>query len=213
MPLASKNANTMWIMYFLYHLKEGGTAGFVMATGELSNGETARLEVRKQLVELGYVDCIVQLTGQLFANTQIPFSLWFLSKNRDGSHGMRERKDEILFIDGRKLGNLIPGSRKQKALSEEELEQIASVYREFKKEKSPEEQPGFSAVASLDQVREYGYALSPGRYVGAEVNDEEGEPFEELYPKLVEELEEQMEKSQELSDTIRKNLELVKEYM
>ena len=213
MPLAPKNANTMWIMHFLYHLQEGGTAGFVMATGELSNGETARLEVRKQLVELGYVDCIVQLTGQLFANTQIPCSLWFLSKNRDGSHGMRERKDEIFFIDGRKLGSLIPGSRKQKALSEGELEQIASVYREFKKDKSPEEQPGFAAVASLDQVREYGYALSPGRYVGAEVNDEEGEPFEELYPKLVEELEEQMDKSQELSDTIRKNLELVKEYM
>ncbi|MFP4268446.1 MAG: N-6 DNA methylase, partial [Spirochaetaceae bacterium] len=82
MPLSPKNANTMWIMHFLYHLKEGGTAGFVMATGELSNGETARLEVRKQLVELGYVDCIVQLTGQLFANTQIPCSLWFLSKNR-----------------------------------------------------------------------------------------------------------------------------------
>ncbi len=121
MPLAPKNANTMWIMQFLYHLREGGTAGFVMATGELTNSETARIEVRKHLVELNYVDCIVQLTGQLFANTQIPCSLWFLSKNRDGSHGMRERRNEILFVDGRSLGALIPGSRKQKALSEEEL--------------------------------------------------------------------------------------------
>lgn len=121
MPLAPKNANTMWIMQFLYHLREGGTAGFVIATGELTNSETARIEVRKHLVDLGYVDCIVQLTGQLFANTQIPCSLWFLSKNRDGSHGMRARKNEILFIDGRSLGVLIPGSRKQKALSEEEL--------------------------------------------------------------------------------------------
>lgn len=131
MPLAPKNANTMWITHFLYHLKDGGTAGFVMATGELTNSETARLAVRKQLVELGYVDCIVQLTGQLFANIQIPCSLWFLSKSRDGSHGMRARKNEILFIDARSLGSLIPGSRKQKALSEDELERIASVCRQF----------------------------------------------------------------------------------
>jgi len=79
MPLPKRNANTLWMLHFLYHLKEGGTAGFVMATGELSNQETARLEVRKTLIEKGYVDCIVQLTGQLFANTQIPCSLWFLS--------------------------------------------------------------------------------------------------------------------------------------
>jgi len=78
MPLAPKNANTMWIMHFLYHLKEEGTTGFVMATGELSNEETARLEIRKHLAELGYVDCIVQLNGPLFADIQIPCSLWFL---------------------------------------------------------------------------------------------------------------------------------------
>lgn len=206
MPLAPKNANTMWIMHFLYHLKEGGTAGFVMATGELTNSETARLEVRKQLVELGYVDCIVQLTGQLFANTQIPCSLWFLSRNRDGSHGMRERENEILFIDGRSLGTLIPGSRKQKALSEEELERIASVYREFKRTAAPEEQPGFAAVATVDQVREYNYALSPGRYVGSEEPDEESEPFEELFPELVEKLSGQMAESRRLQDTIEANL-------
>ena len=123
LPLSPRNANTMWILHFLAHLKDhtthepGGTAGFVMATGELSNSETARLAVRKALVEGGYVDCVVTLTGQLFANTQIPCALWFLSKNRDGGHEFRARKDEILFIDGRKLGALIPGSRKQKQLS------------------------------------------------------------------------------------------------
>jgi type I restriction enzyme M protein len=104
LPLAVRNANTMWILHFLYHLKEGGTAGFVMATGELSNSELARLEVRKALIEEDYVDCIVQLTGQLFANTQIPCSLWFLSKSRKGGGGFRKRTGEVLFIDGLKLG-------------------------------------------------------------------------------------------------------------
>ncbi len=209
MPLAPKNANTMWIMQFLYHLREGGTAGFVIATGELTNSETARIEVRKHLVDLGYVDCIVQLTGQLFANTQIPCSLWFLSKNRDGSHGMRARKNEILFIDGRSLGVLIPGSRKQKALSEEELERIASVYREFRRNGVSDAQPGFAAVATIDAVREYNYALSPGRYVGSEEIDEDSEPFEELFPELAARLKDQMSEGRRLQEQIERNLDSV----
>ncbi len=152
------------------------------------------------------MDCIVQLTGQLFANTQIPCSLWFLSRNRDGSRGMRERQKEILFIDGRSLGTLIPGSRKQKALSEEELERIASVYREFKRTGVPNEQPGFAAVASIDRIREYNYALSPGRYVSSEAPDEESEPFEVLFPELTARLKEQMAEGRRLQKIIERNL-------
>ncbi|MGQ0545289.1 MAG: type I restriction-modification system subunit M [Betaproteobacteria bacterium] len=126
LPLAPRNANTMWMMHFLHHLKEGGTAGFVMATGELSNGENARIEVRETLVDLDFVDCIVQLSGQLFAQTQIPCTLWLMSRNRADSKGYRARKGEILFIDARKLGALIPGSRKQKQLSAGEIERIAT---------------------------------------------------------------------------------------
>lgn len=178
MPLAPRNANTMWIMHFLYHLKEGeGTAGFVMANGELSSSVTARFEVRKALVENDHVDCIIQLSGQLFANTQIPCGLWFLSKNRGGS-GSRKRKGETLFIDGRNLGALIPGSRKQKQLSDKELEQIAAIYREFRQKGVPAEVRGFSRVVTLEEIREQNYALTPGRYVGTKEGDEDEESFE-----------------------------------
>ena len=168
LPLSPRNANTMWMLHFLAHLKDhtprelGGTAGFVMATGELSNSEVARLAVRKALVEAGLVDCVVTLTGQLFANTQIPCALWFLSKNRDGGKGYRARKNAILFIDGRKLGSLIPGSRKQKQLSAEEIERMAAVYRQFKRECAPDSVPGFCAVAALDKIRDLNY---PRAYV------------------------------------------------
>jgi len=154
LPLSPRNANTMWMLHFLAHLKDhtsrepGGTAGFVMATGKLSNSEVSRLAVRKALVEAGLVDCVVTLTGQLFANTQIPCALWFLSKNRDGGKGYRARKNEILFIDGRKLGSLIPGSRKQKQLSAEEIERMAAVHRQFKRERAPDAVPGLCSVAS-----------------------------------------------------------------
>lgn len=206
MPLSPRNANTMWMMHFLRHLKDGGTAGFVMATGELSSGETARLEVRRALVEGDYVDCVVQLSGQLFANTQIPCGLWFLSKNRDGRGGFRRRKGEILFIDGRKLGALIPGSRKQKQLSDEEVERIASVYREFRRDGVPDEVAGFRKVATLDDVRGHNYALTPGRYVGSEDVEDEDVPFEERFPQMIATLEGQFEESSRLENIIRVEL-------
>lgn len=206
MPLAAKNGNTMWILHFLHHLKDGGTAGFVMATGELSNGETARLAVRKALIQQGYVDCIVQLTGQLFANTQIPCSLWFLSKNRGGGDGYRERKDEILFIDGRKLGTLIPGSRKQKELSAEEIERMAAVFREFKRDGVPQAVPGFCKVATLEVVEEHNWALTPGRYVGTEESDDEDEPFEERMRRLTATLGKQQVESSKLDAAIKANM-------
>ncbi len=206
MPLSPRNANTMWILHFLSHLKDGGSAGFVMATGELSNSETARSAVRKALVEHDYVDCIVQLTGQLFANTQIPCGLWFLSKSRRGERGFRKRTGEILFIDGRKLGLLIPGSRKQKQLSEDEVERMASVYRRFRREGVPEPVSGFCRVATHEEVREQEYVLTPGRYVGAEDVDDEGEPFEERFPRLVTTLEEAFRRDRDLQTQIMTSL-------
>lgn len=204
MPLSPRNANMMWIMHFLYHLKEGGTAGFVMATGELSSGETARLEVRRTLIEQDYVDCVVQLSGQLFANTQIPCGLWFLSKNRDGRGGFRRRKGEILFIDGRKLGTLIPGSRKQKQLSDEEIERIASVYREFRREGVPDEVAGFCKVVTIEDVSGHNYVLTPGIYVGSEDAVDE-QSFEEKMPVLLRQLLSQFERSAELEKIIQRS--------
>jgi type I restriction enzyme M protein len=217
LPLSPRNANTMWMLHFLSHLKEhtareaGGMAGFVMASGELSSSETARLAVRKALVEEGHVDCIVTLTGQLFANTQIPCALWFLSKNRDGGKGYRARKKEILFIDGRKLGMLIPGSRKQKQLSAEEIERMAAVYRQFKRERAPDVVPGFCAVAALDEIREFKYALTPGRYVGASDDGGEDEPFEERFPKLRKQLAEELNSAVQLRGEIEAALSLLAE--
>ncbi len=142
MPLSPRNANTMWILHFLYHLKEGGTAGFVMATGELSNSETARLEVRKALVEGDYVDCVVQLTGQLFANTQIPCALWFLSKSRGGADGFRKRTGEMLFIDGRKLGHADPGLAEAEAtLGRGDREDRGGLPRSSGRRGTPDEVP------------------------------------------------------------------------
>ena len=206
LALSPRNANSMWMLHFLHHLAPGGTAGFVMATGELSSSEVARLAVRKALVDNNVVDCVVQLSGQLFANTQIPCALWFLSKNRAGEKGYRDRRGEVLFIDGRKLGSLIPGSRKQKQLSDEEVEQIAAVYRQFKREEAPGEVKGFCRVASLDEIAAHRYALTPGRYVGSPDGGEDEEDFEVAAPRLAKLLAREMELARELDSSIASNL-------
>ncbi|WP_224243954.1 type I restriction-modification system subunit M [Hyalangium gracile] len=202
MPLASRNANPMWMMHFLHHLKEGGSAGFVMAAGELSNNHAGRLEVRSTLIESDFVDCVVQLSSQLFANTQIPCTLWFLSKARAGGRGGRKRQGELLFIDGRALGAMIPGSRKQRQLSDEDVERIASVYREFRSTGRPEEVPGFARVATLQEVRDHAYALTPGRYVGS-ADVEEAEDFEERLPRLTAQLEKELARAESLDERLR----------
>lgn len=197
LPLAPRNANTMWILHFLSHLNDAGAAGFVMASGELTNGEVARLEVRRALIEQDYVDAIVQLSGQLFANTQIPCSLWFLSKNRGGG-GLRKRTGEVLFIDGRRLGTLIPGSRKQKQLSGEEIERIAALYRTFKHERAPESIPGFSAVVTTARILDDRLALTPGRYVGSPPGMEDDEPLDTRLPRLLREVTSMLEHARKL---------------
>lgn len=206
MQLSPRNANTMWMLHFLHHLKDGGTAGFVMAAGELTNGQTARLAVRRALVDGGYVDCVVQLSGQLFANTQIPCSLWLLSKNRNGAHGFRRRMSEVLFIDGRKLGALIPGSRKQRQLAAGEIEQIAATCREFRRERAPQPIAGFCRAVGIDEIRGQRYALSPGRYVGSPVDDMDDLPIEEVLPSLVATLESQLSESRALGAVVMRGL-------
>ena len=178
-----------------------------MAAGELSSAnDKSRFEVRKTLVELDYVDCVVQLSGQLFANTQVPCSLWFVSKNRAGRAGSRNRRGEVLFIDGRKLGTLIPGSRKQKSLSALEVEEMAHVFRVFKTEQSPKAVTGFFRVATVSEVREKQYGLTPGRYVGNSDTEDWDEPFETRFPKLVADLGEHLTSSSDLAATVLRQL-------
>ncbi len=158
------NANYAWIQHFLYHLSPKGTAGFVMAKGSLSSKTNGEGEIRKNIIEAGLVDCIVNLPTKLFLNTQIPACLWFLSREKetDPNH---PRRNKILFIDARNMGTLI--NRRTRELTDEDIRKIADTYHNWKKDDgSYKDIPGFCKCATLDEVRELDYVLTPGRYVG-----------------------------------------------
>ena len=205
-PVTDSNANYMWMQHFFHHLNEQGSAGFVMANGAMTTNQRSEREVREWFVENGFIDCIIALPEKLFLSTGIPCCLFFLSKNRDGKGEYRERKNEILFIDARQKGSLV--SRRQKALSEEEIEEIANVYHRFKFDKEKAEDiPGFCKVTTLDKVRNNDYKLTPGIYVGTEEIEDDGVPFEEKMEELKAMLFEQFEESNRLQVKIKKDLE------
>jgi type I restriction enzyme M protein len=186
MPTNS-NANYFWMLHFLYHLRDGGTAGYVMSNGSMTTGLTEEKNARVALIEEGYVDCIVQLPDKLFFGTGIPACLWFLSRNRNGSGPYRKRDDEILFIDARRKG--VMASRRQRVFTDEEVGEIAAVYHRYREVEGERQNiAGFCKTATLKEVRENDYKLTPGIYVGTEIQEEENVPFEEKLKGLTEEL-------------------------
>ena len=161
------NANYAWLQHMIARLSADGRAGIVLANGSMTTTTGGEGEIRTAMVKADLVDCMVALPAQLFANTQIPACLWFLSKNkRKGKRGDNDRRKQVLFIDGRRLGSLIPGSRKQKQLSDQEIQSIANAYHNWRGTRwgdgDYEDMPAFSQSVSLKEIETQNYALAPG---------------------------------------------------
>jgi len=206
------NANYAWIQHIVHHLAPQGIAGFVLANGSMSSSQSGEGAIREALVEADLVDCMVALPGQLFYGSQIPVCLWFVARNRAGTptrggKPLRARKGEVLFVDARGLGSLV--TRTHKELSDEEIARIAGTYHAWRGEAgagSYEDVPGFCKGATLEEIRSHSHVLTPGRYVGAPPEEDDGEPFEQKLERLTRELEEQFAESARLDAAIVCNL-------
>jgi type I restriction enzyme M protein len=194
------NANYFWMMHFLHHLKEGGSAGFVMANGSMTTNTNEEKEARKALVEEGFVDCVVQLPDSLFLGTGIPVCLWFLSKTQNGIPSGGLYREDILFIDGRSLGEMV--SRRQRILSAKDINRISSLYSMFRLGKYREDIPGLCSVKSIDIVKSNNFSLAPGLYVGVEEDEKDEFPAAERIDELKHELSELFEESTRLQKNI-----------
>jgi type I restriction enzyme M protein len=200
------NANYAWIEHIIFHLAPSGTAGFVLANGSMSTNTNAEAEIRKNIIEADLVDAMVTLPSQLFYSAQIPVCLWFITKNK-AARGHRDRKGEILFIDARKLGYM--EDRTHRNFTDEDIQKIADTYHAWRGEDNADEYKdikGFCKSVQIAEVREHEYILTPGRYVGIEEIEDDGESFEDKMERLTSELAEQFSKSHKLEDMIRVNL-------
>ncbi len=200
------NANFAWVQHMIHHLAPTGLAGFVLANGSMSSNQSGEGEIRKNIIEADLVDCMIALPGQLFYSTPIPACLWFLARDKKNAR-FRERRGEVLFIDARKIGVMV--DRVHRELTDEEIIRIARTYHAWRGEKDAGDYadvPGFCKSVSFEEIRRHGYALTPGRYVGAESQEDDGEPFKEKMRRLTAQLREQTAQARTLDDAISRNL-------
>ncbi|KRG85814.1 SAM-dependent DNA methyltransferase [Stenotrophomonas sp. CW117] len=201
------NANYAWLQHIYHHLAPNGTAGVVLANGSMSSNQSGEGDIRKAMIEVDAVDCMVALPGQLFYSTQIPACLWFLARNKNPGNGLRDRRGQVLFIDARKLGVLVDRTRRE--LTDKEVQKIADTYHAWRGEPNAgayTDVAGFCKSASLEEIREHGHVLTPGRYVGAVEHEDDGVSFDERMLQLSAEWREQRAEVAALDAAIEANL-------
>jgi len=192
----SGNANFAWMQHMIHHLSPVGRIGLVLANGALSSQTGGEGLIRQRIIEADLVEGIVALPSQLFYNTGIPVSLWFLSRNK-------QQKGKTLFIDARNLGEMV--TRAVRELKESDILRIAETFNQFRAGRL-EDEKGYCAVKTKDDIAKQDYILTPGRYVGIAEVEDDGEPFEEKMERLTTELSRLFNESHRLEGEIKKQL-------
>ncbi len=200
------NANYAWVQHFIHHLAPTGIAGFVLANGSMSSNQSGEGEIRKAITEADLVDCMVALPGQLFYSTGIPACLWFLSRDKKNNR-FRDRHSQILFIDARKMGQLV--DRVHRELTNDDIIKIATIYHSWRGDMGAEVYTdilGFCKSVDFAEVKKNNFVLTPGRYVGSEQEADDGEPFEIKMTTLAKQLRTEFVDSCRLQDAISKRM-------
>ena len=200
----SNNANFAWLQHMLYHLAPNGSLGLLLANGSMSSNTRNEGAIRKALLENDLIECMVALPGQLFTNTQIPACIWFLTRNKQKRDNFSNRTGEVLFIDARNLGYM--KDRVLRDFKKEDIDKIAGTFHDWQKDEEYGDEAGFCKSATLKEIAKHDYVLTPGRYVGAVAEEDDGEPFAEKMARLTGQLKGQFVKSSKLEKQIKENL-------
>ena len=176
-----------------------GKIGLVLANGALSTHSSGEGEIRKKIIEDDLIEGIVTLPTQLFYSVSIPVTLWFISRNK-------KQKGKTLFIDARALGHMVDKTHRD--FSDEDIRLIADAFTAFQNG-TFEEQKGFSAIATLQDIADHDYILTPGRYVGMEDIDDDDEPFGDKMTRLMANLINMFDRSHTLERDILEKLEAI----
>ena len=192
----SGNANFAWMQHMIYHLSPVGRIGLVLANGALSSQTGGEGTIRQKIVEADLVEGIIALPSQLFYSTGIPVSLWFLSRHK-------EQPGKVLFIDARNMGTMV--TRAVRELMQEDITKIANTFEQYRKG-TLEDEAGYCAVKTLQDIKAQDFILTPGRYVGIAEAEDDGEPFAEKMERLTSELSNLFAESHRLEEEIKKQL-------
>ena len=199
LPPAS-NANFAWMQHMIHHLSPNGKIGLVLANGALSSQSGGEGQIRQAIIEADLVEGIVALPSQLFYSTGIPVSLWFINRNKP-------QKGKTVFIDARNMGTMV--TRKLRELMPDtDIKKITDTFHAFQ-QGTLEDEKGFCAVCTTEQIAAQDFILTPGRYVGIAEDEGDGVPFEEKMTNLTGELKQLFEESKKQEEEIRLQLKKI----
>jgi len=116
----------------------------------------------------------------------------------------RDRRQELLFIDARNLGYM--RDRVLRDFTNEDIAKIADTFHAWQQGENYEDVAGFCKSASLDEIKKHDFVLTPGRYVGAQEQEDDDEPFAEKMARITGQLREQFTESARLEAEIKRNL-------
>lgn len=193
------NANYAWMQHMIYHLSPKGKMGLVLANGSLSSTTGNEGNIRESILRDDLVECVIAMPERLFYSTGISVCLWIFNKNKN-------RENETLFLDCRNMGHMV--DRAHRDFSENDINTIVKAYQNFTNGNDVES-PGFAHVANLKEIEDNNFVLTPGRYVGLEAVEDNGQPFEEKMSVLSQELTQLFQESSQLEALIRKQLEVL----
>ena len=188
------------MQHMIHHLAPNGKIGLVLANGALSSQSGGEGQIRQAIIEADLVEGIVALPSQLFYSTGIPVSLWFISRNK-------QQAGKTVFIDARNLGTMV--TRKLRELMPDtDIKKITDTFHAFQ-QGTLEDEKGFCAVCTTEQIAAQDFILTPGRYVGIAEDEGDGVPFEEKMTNLTGELKQLFEESKKQEEKIRLQLKKI----
>ncbi len=204
-----RNANYAWMQHILSKLSVQGEAAVVMANGTMASNTGGEGDIRKAMLQDDVVSCVIAMPPNLFRSVAIPVCVWFFAKDKGiGTKGNIDRQGEVLFIDAREMGHMV--DRVERTFSQDDIDTIANTYRTWRGRDSAEGEyedvPGFSKSATLQEIEDAGWALTPGRYVGMPEAPEDDEPIDDKIARLTDALTEALNESSRLDTVVREQM-------
>ncbi|MEM0381070.1 MAG: type I restriction-modification system subunit M [Nitrososphaerota archaeon] len=191
-----QSADWAWIQHMLASAKDDGRVGLVIDNGCLFRGGKEG-EIRRQVVEKDWIECVILTPEKLFYNTGAPGALIIFNKNKPA-----ERKGKILFVNASNEYVKHPSVRRLNAFSKENIEKIVRVYREFR------DLPSFARVVNISEVAANNYNLNVTLYVMPMDEDEKIDVFKEF-----EELKTLEKEREEIMRKLEEYIQQIKEAM
>ena len=200
------NANFAWVQHFIYHLSPKGTAGFVLANGSLVEQEQRRGRHSAQARRSTTSSTASWRCRTSCSSTPASRSASGSSPRTGTATATASAKAKCCSSMPRRLGAM--ETRRLRVLTDDDIAKIAGTYHAWRNHDGGyEDVPGFARAASLDEIRQHDFVLTPGRYVGKEEAEADNEPIQDKIERLTKELLSEFDRGRDLEDVVRSKIE------